>query len=207
VTAPPAGVLPLAALVLARRVRALVAVTVVHTTVVAVAVWWAGGGPTLPGIATFAAHIAISLGAALPVRWQFAGDPVSRQRRAARAMTVSFLVLAGYSAVSAVGEALAPGRAGAAIVGAGLALTAAVALPVLAVLDARALRADGLTGARDEPRPVPAVLVGALVVVLLAAAVIDLLAGTGVAPSIAAPAVSAAVAVLAAREAWGAWRT
>jgi hypothetical protein len=50
------------------------------------------------------------------------------------------------------------------------------------------------------------VLVGALVVVLLAAAVIDLVAGAGTAPSIGAPAVSGAVAVLAAREAWGAWR-
>jgi hypothetical protein len=201
------GTLPLGALVLARRVRALVAVTVAHTTVVAVAVWWAGGGPTLPGLATFAAHLAVSLGAALPVRWQFAGDPVSRQRRAVRAMTVSFLVLAGYSAVSAAGEALAPGRAGGAVVGAALGLAAALALPLLAAADARALRAEGLAGAPDAPRSVPAVLVAALVVVLLAAAVTDLLAGTGAAPSIAAPAVSAVVAVLAAREAWGAWRT
>jgi hypothetical protein len=204
--ATSARTLPLAALVLARRVRALVAVTVVHTTVVAIAIWWAGGGPTLPGLATFAAHIAISLAAALPVRWQFAGDPVSRQRRAARAMSVSFLVLAGYSAVSATEEALAPGRPGGAVVGAGLALAAALALPLLAAADTRAARADGIAGAPGEPRPVPTVLVGALVVVLLAAAVIDLLAGTGTAPSIGAPAVSGAVAVLAAREAWGAWR-
>ncbi|HWN28866.1 MAG TPA: cobalt transporter, partial [Actinomycetospora sp.] len=77
--------LPLAALVLARRVRALVAATVVHTLVVAVVAWWAGDGPTLPGVAALAAHLAVSLGAALPVRWQFAGDPARRERRAVRA--------------------------------------------------------------------------------------------------------------------------
>ena len=53
----------------------------------------------------------------------------------------------------------------------------------------------------------PGVLVAALVAVLLAASVADLVTGAGAAPSLAAPAVSAVVAVLAAREALGAWRS
>ena len=222
--APTAGApgLPLAALVLARRVRALVAATVLHTIVLAVAAWWAGDGPTLPGVAALAAHLAVSLGAALPVRWQFAGDPARRERRAVRAMTVSFVVLALYSAVDAVAEALGPGRPGETLVGAGLGIAGAVALPILVAADARTARRQGaepVSGAaaprravppRDADRaPVPGVLVVALAVVLLAAAAVDLVAGgagTGAVPSLAAPAVSAVVAVLAAREALGAWR-
>jgi hypothetical protein len=203
----PAGAatgLPLAALVLARRVRALVAATVVHTLAVALVAWWAGAGPTLPGVAALAAHLAVSLGAALPVRWQFAGDPARRERRAVRAMTVSFLVLATYSAVDAVTDALAPGRPGEAVVGAVLGLAGAVALPLLVAADARAVRREHDPAVRG---PAPGVLVAALVAVLLAASVADLVAGTGAAPSLAAPAVSAVVAVLAAREALGAWRS
>jgi hypothetical protein len=199
------GVLPLAALVLARRVRALVAVTVVHTIVLAVAAWVAGNGPTLPSVAALAAHLAISLAAALPVRWQFAGDPALRERRAVRAMTVSFVVLAVYSAVDAVADALTPGRPGETLVGGLLGLAAAVALPLLVAADARTARAQG---ADRDPRVRPAAptgLVVALCAVLVAASGVDLLASTAVAPSLAAPTVSAVVAVLAAREAWGAW--
>ena len=196
--------LPLAALVLARRVRALVAATIVHTLVVALVAWWAGDGPTLPGVAALAAHLAVSLGAALPVRWQFAGDPARRERRAVRAMTVSFVVLATYSAVDAVTDALAPGRPGEAVVGAALGLAAAVALPLLVAADARGVRGQHDPAVRG---PAPGVLVAALVAVLLAASVADLVTGTGAAPSVAAPAVSAVVAVLAAREALGAWRS
>lgn len=200
------GVLPLAALVLARRVRALVAVTVVHTVVLAVAAWFAGNGPTLPGVASLVAHLAVSLGAALPVRWQFAGDPARREARAVRAMTVSFVVLAVYSAVDAVADALTPGRPGEALVGGLLGLAGAVALPVLVALDARAGREEGAFRDPRVRRAAPAPLVAALVVVLLAASAVDLLASTGpVTASLAAPAVSAVVAVLAAREAWGAW--
>ena len=147
------GVLPLAALVLARRVRALVAVTVVHTIVLAVAAWVAGNGPTLPSVAALAAHLAISLAAALPVRWQFAGDPAVRERRAVRAMTVSFVVLAVYSAVDAVADALTPGRPGETLVGGLLGLAAAVALPLLVAADARTARAQG---ADRDPRVRPA---------------------------------------------------
>ncbi|MDD7917511.1 hypothetical protein [Actinomycetospora callitridis] len=199
------GVLPLAALVLARRVRALVAVTVVHTTVLAVAAWLAGNGPTLPSVAALAAHLAVSLAAALPVRWQFAGDPARREQRAVRAMTVSFVVLAVYSTVDAITDALAPARPGETLVGGLLGLVAVVALPLLVAADARASRAQG---ADRDPRvraAAPPVLVVALCAVLLAASGVDLLAGTVVAPSVAAPAVSAVVAVLSAREAWGAW--
>jgi hypothetical protein len=213
------GALPLAALVLARRVRALVAVTVVHTVVLAVAAWFAGNGPTLPGVASLAAHLAVSLGAALPVHWQFAGDPARREHRAVRAMTVSFVVLAVYSAVDAVTDALTPGRPGETLVGGLLGLAAAVALPLLVAADARAVRAEYAVGAAAPSRSVPlgadraprvrpaapAVLVVALSAVLVAAAGVDLLAGAVLAPSVAAPAVSAVVAVLAAREAWGAW--
>jgi hypothetical protein len=202
------GALPLAALVLARRVRALVAVTVLHTVALAVAAWWAGNGPTLPGVAALAAHLAVSLGAALPVRWQFAGDPARRERRAVRAMTVSFVVLAAYSAVDAITDALAPGRPGETLVGGVLGVAGAVALPLLVVADTRVARSQGLgdRGDRDPgaPGPVPAGLVAALSAVLLVAGVADLVAATDGAPSIAAPAVSAVVAVLAAREAGGA---
>lgn len=207
--AVPAGVLPLAALVLARRVRALVAVTVVHAVALAVSAWWAGEGPSLPGVAALAAHLAVSLGAALPVRWQFAGDAARRERRAVRAMTVSFVVLAVYSAVDAVTDALAPPRPGETLVGAALGLAGAVALPLLVAADARAARAEGLERDPRARGAAPAVLVVALVAVLLAAVAGDLAAvgGAAAGPSVAAPAVSAVVAVLATREAWNAWRT
>lgn len=206
--AAAAGGLPLAALVLARRVRALVAVTVVHSVALSVTGWWAGDGPSLPGVAALAAHLAVSLGAALPVRWQFAGDPVRRERRAVRAMTVSFVVLAVYATVDAVADALAPPRPGETLVGTVLGLAAAVALPLLVVADGRRIRAEGADRDADARGPVPAVLVAALVAVLLAAVAADLtdLAAGTTGPSVAAPAVSAVVAVLAAREAWGAWR-
>ena len=87
-----------------------------------------------------------------------------------------------------------------------LGLAAAVALPLLVAADARTARAQG---ADRDPRVRPAAptgLVVALCAVLVAASGVDLLASTAVAPSLAAPTVSAVVAVLAAREAWGAWR-
>jgi hypothetical protein len=201
----PVGRLPLAALVLARRVRALVVATLVHTTALAALAWWSGAGLTLPGVASFAAHVAISLGAALPVRWQFAGDPVSRQRRAARAMTVSFAVLAGLSVVETVRDALAPGVPGGPAVGVLLGLAGAIALPLLVAADTRTAQEDGVPG------PIGPATTAALTTVLLAATGIDLtavLADPG-APgvSVAAPAVSAVIAVLATREALGASRT
>ncbi|MHC1563381.1 hypothetical protein ACR9E3_30875 [Actinomycetospora sp. C-140] len=207
-TVAAAGVLPLAALVLARRVRALVAVTVLHSVALAVTAWWAGDGPSLPGVAALAAHLAVSLGAALPVRWQFAGDPARRERQAVRAMTVSFVVLAAYSTVDAVTDALARPRPGETLVGAVLGILGAAALPLLVAADARLARAEGVDRDPRARGAAPAALVVALDAVLLAAVAVDvtdLVAGTA-GPSVAAPAVSAVVAVLAAREAWGAWR-
>lgn len=191
--------IPVAALLLARRVRALVAATLVHTTALAVLGWWAGAGVTLPSLAGFAAHVAVSLGAALPVWWQFAGDPVSRQRRAVRAMTVSCTVLAVYSVLSAVQDALGRPVPGEPVLGAVLGVAAAVALPLLVAAEARTARglADASTAAAAAPS-VPTRVV--LVAVLAAGVVTDLVAGT----TISGPTVSAVVGVLAAREAIGA---
>ena len=204
VTAPSPGVapgsrLPIHALVLARRVRALVATTLVHTTVTAALGWWAGRGVTLPGLGSFAAHVAVQLGAVLPIRWQFAGDPVTRQGRAVRAMALSFGLLATYSLVDGVLDALAPPVPGEPVVGALLGLAAMAALPVLLALEARTevrLEEGGLAA----PPARSTVLV--LEAVLAVGVVSDLAAGT----AISGPTVSVVVAVLAAREALGAAR-
>jgi hypothetical protein len=199
-TAPAVGI-PVAAVLLARRVRVLVAATLVHTTVLAALGWFAGAGVTLPGVAGFAAHVAVSLGAALPVWWQFAGDPVSRQRRAVRAMTVSCTVLAVYSLLSAVQDALGRPLSGEPVVGAMLGIAAAVALPVLVGIEARAAR--GLGDAVSAAAAAPAVSTQAVLVgVLVAGVVTDLVAGT----TLSGPTVSVVVGVLAAREAIGAAR-
>lgn len=195
-TVAGAGI-PVAALLLARRLRVLVAATLVHTVVLAVLGWLAGAGVTLPGLAGFVAHVAVSLGAALPVWWQFAGDPVSRQRRAVRAMTVSCTVLAVYSVVSAVQDALSSPAPGEPVVGAVLGVAAAAALPVLVAVEARTARGFGV-GAAAPAVSTQAVLVG----VLLAGVVTDLVAGT----TLSGPTVSVVVGVLAAREAIGAVR-
>lgn len=197
-----AGVgIPVAALLLARRVRALVAATLLHTTVLAVLGWWTGAGLTLPSLAGFVAHVAVQVAAALPVWWQFAGDPVSRQRRAVRAMTVSCAVLAIYSLVDAVRDALGTPLPGEPVVGAALGMVVAVALPVLVSVEARAARrmVDAPTAARSVPAASTQVI---LVGVLLAGVVTDLVAGT----TISGPTVSAVVGILAAREAFAAAR-
>jgi hypothetical protein len=86
-----------------------------------------------------------------------------------------------------------------------LGLAGAIALPLLVAADTRTAREDGVAG------PIGPATTAALTTVLLAATGIDLTtvladpAAPGV--SVAAPAVSAVIAVLATREALGASRT
>lgn len=195
---PPAGVpatLPVEAVLLGRRVRLLVAVTLTHAVVLGALTWVVGGGLSGPGAVGLGVHVAVSLAAALPVWWQFAGDPVVRRRRAVRAMSLSFAGLAAYSAVDAVRDAVATPLPGEPAVGAALAVLVTGVLLVAARRERHEeVRAPGVA-------TVPAVLDGVTAAVapsvLLVAAASDLLAAT----TYGGPAVSAVVAALAAREA------
>jgi len=195
--------LPVHTLVLARRVRVLVLSIAVLAVATAVAGWVDGGGVGLPGVAGLGAHLAVQAAVVVPVWWQFAGDPVLRQRRAVRAMTVAFAVLAVIALIDA-GRALAgPHGPARDAVGLGLAVVALVAVPVLVAAEARAER-------RFDARPAAAPASGSGRAPALVGAEALLLAGIGghllLGPGPALAATWLVAAAVAATWAAGAWR-
>ena len=173
-----------------------------HVVEMAVAVA-AGVAAGSVALIAFGLDSLIELAAGTVVLWRFTGarlDAHDAERRAQRAIAVSFFALAVYVAVASVRDLAAADHAGVSWVGIGLALVTAPAMPLLAREKARVGRALGSRATEHEGRQNQ--LCAYLAVALLAGLGANALAGWWWADPLAA----VASAGVAAREGLESWR-
>ncbi|MEU4248322.1 cation transporter [Amycolatopsis sp. NPDC026612] len=196
----PAAVGPDRRPALVRRVRLLVAATITYNVAEVVALT-AGAAASSGALIGFGLDSVIEVASAVAVAWQFSGrDPEGRQRRALKAIAISFFVLAIYvtgEAVSTFFTGRAPESSRTGIV---LAAISLVVMPALSRAQRRAGRELGSTSAVADSRQT--LLCACLSAVLLAGLLLNALFGWWWAD----PAVALAIAGVAVREGRTAWR-
>jgi divalent metal cation (Fe/Co/Zn/Cd) transporter len=186
--------------VLARRVRWLVAATIAYNTVEAVVAITAGTLASSTALVGFGLDSVIEVSSAAAVAWQFtAADHQRRERTALRVIAVSFFALAGYVGVESVRALLGGERAEHSTVGIVLAAVSLAVMPVLSGLQRRTGRELGSASAVADSKQT--LLCTYLSAVLLAGLVVNSLFGWWWADP-AAALVIAAVAVKEGRDAW-----
>ncbi len=186
--------------VLSRRVRLLVAGTILYNVIEAAVAIAAGAAASSTALISFGLDSVIEVSSAAAVAWQFAGrDPQARERIALRVIAVSFFALAGYVTVEAVRALLGAAEARPSTVGIVLASVSLVVMPVLSYAQRRTGRELGSRSAVADSKQT--LLCTYLSGVLLIGLVLNSLAGWAWADPVAAL-VIAAVAVKEGREAW-----
>ena len=185
---------------LQRRAWWLAWATVAYNAVEAVVGIGAGVAAGSIALISFGADSVVECLSALVIIWQFSGVPEDRERQARRLIGVCFLVLAGYITLDSVRALASADPAEPSPVGIGLAAASLVVMPVLSWAKRR-------TGVRLGSRAVVAdslqtLLCTYLSAVLLAGLVLNAALGW----SWADPLVALAIAAVAAREGWRAWR-
>ncbi|GAA2469476.1 cation transporter [Winogradskya humida] len=186
---------------LARRIRWLVATTIVYNVVEAVVAIGAGTAASSTALIGFGLDSVIEVSSAAAVAWQFAGsDPGKREKTALRIIAVSFFALAAYVSVEAV-RVLVGGGAEVAHSTIGIIL-AAVSLAVMPGLSYAQRRAGRELGSRTAVADSKQTLLCTyLSAVLLVGLVVNSMFGWSWADPVAAL-VIAAVAIKEGREAW-----
>lgn len=187
-------------LILARRVRWLVAATIAYNTIEAVVAITAGTLASSTALVGFGLDSVIEVSSAAAVAWQFtAADHERRERTALRVIAVSFFALAGYVTVESVRALLGGERAEHSTVGIVLAAVSLAVMPVLSGVQRRTGRELGSASAVADSKQT--LLCTYLSAVLLAGLVVNSLFGWWWADPGAAL-VIAAVAVKEGRDAW-----
>ncbi|SES25610.1 Cation efflux family protein [Lentzea xinjiangensis] len=188
------------ALLLRRRIRLLVAVTITYNVVEAVIALAAGSVAGSTALIGFGLDSVIEVASAAAVAWQFSGsDPERRERTALKVIAVSFFALAAYVAVES-GLSLVQGdRAGHSTAGIVLAAVSLLVMPALSHAQRRAGRELGSASAVADSKQT--LLCTYLSGVLLVGLVVNSLFGWWWADPLAAL-VIAVVAVREGREAW-----
>ncbi|MFE9654428.1 cation transporter [Micromonospora sp. NPDC006431] len=196
----PAGPSPARRMVLARRVRLLVAATITYNVVEAVVAISAGTIASSTALIGFGLDSVIEVSSAAAVAWQFAGrDPEAREKTALRIIAVSFFALAAYVTVESVRALLGGADADHSPVGLVLAALSLAVMPGLSYAQRRAGRELGSrTAVADSKQTLLCTYLSAVLLVGLA---LNSLLGWSWADPIAAL-VIAAVAVKEGREAW-----
>jgi divalent metal cation (Fe/Co/Zn/Cd) transporter len=198
--APPA-VAPDRRVVLVRRVRLLVAATITYNVVEAVVALAAGAAASSGALIGFGLDSVIEVASAVAVAWQFSGaDLQARERRALKAIAISFFALAIYvtgEAVSTFFTGAAPETSRTGIV---LAAISLVVMPALSAAQRRAGRELGSASAVADSRQT--LLCTYLSAVLLAGLVLNTVLGWWWAD----PAVTLFIAFAAVKEGRTAWR-
>lgn len=196
----PAGPTSARRVVLARRVRWLVAATIAYNVVEAVVAITAGTIASSTALIGFGLDSVIEVSSAAAVAWQFAGrDPEAREKVALRIIAVSFFVLAAYVAVESVRALFGGAEAQHSTIGLALAASSLAIMPVLSYVQRRAGRELGSRSAvADSKQTLLCTYLSAVVLVGLG---VNSLFGWYWADPIAAL-VIAAVAVKEGREAW-----
>lgn len=185
---------------LARRIRLLVAATITYNVVEAGVALWAGWAASSTALVGFGLDSVVEVSSAAAVAWQFAGrDPEAREQVALRVIACSFFALAAYVTVEAVRSLLGDGGAEHSPVGLVLAAVSLVVMPVLSWAQRRAGRELGSRSAVADSKQT--LLCTYLSAVLLVGLGVTWLFGWSWADPVAAL-VIAGVAVREGREAW-----
>ncbi|MDG4834212.1 cation transporter [Solwaraspora sp. WMMD1047] len=186
--------------VLTRRVRWLVAATIIYNIIEAAVAITAGTIASSTALIGFGLDSIIEVASATAVAWQFAGrDPETREKVALRIIAVSFFALAAYVSVEAVRALLGGADAEHSSVGLVLAAVSLAVMPGLSYAQRRAGRELGSRSAVADSKQT--LLCTYLSGVLLAGLAVNSLFGWSWADPIAAL-VIAGVAVKEGREAW-----
>jgi divalent metal cation (Fe/Co/Zn/Cd) transporter len=187
--------------VLARRIRLLVAATIIYNVVEAVIALAEGTRVSSSALIGFGLDSVIEVSSAAAIAWQFsAKDPEKREKAALRFIAFSFFALAAYVAVDAVLSLLGFGEPQPSVIGILLAVASLIVMPVLSLAQRRTGRLlESVSAVADSKQ---LLLCSYLSAALLAGLVLNALVGWSLADPIAALAISA----LAVREGRNAWR-
>lgn len=200
-TGVPLGVSPTRRALLSTRIRWFVAATITYNVVEAGVALTEGARVSSTALIGFGLDSVIEVSSAAAVAWQFAGrDPESREKVALRIIAFSFFALAAYVTVDAVRSLLGVGEARHSMVGIVLAALSLVIMPVLSWAQRRAGRELGSASAVADSKQT--LLCTYLSAVLLVGLVVNSLFGWSWADPIAA----LAIAAIAVREGFNAWR-
>jgi divalent metal cation (Fe/Co/Zn/Cd) transporter len=198
--ATPAGTGPDRRVVLARRIRLLVAATIGYNLIEAVVAIGAGSVAGSTALIGFGLDSVIEVSSAAAVAWQFAGrDPQAREKTALRIIAVSFFALAAYVTVESARSLLGGAEAQHSTVGLVLAAVSLAVMPGLSYAQRRAGRELGSRSAVADSKQT--LLCTYLSAVLLVGLGLNSLFGWSWADPVAAM-VIAAVAVKEGRDAW-----
>ena len=102
-TADPRLLVPARRLLLQRRIRLIVAVTITYNVIEAIVAITAGTVASSTALIGFGLDSIVEVLSAAAIAWQFAApDPEKRERVALRVIAVSFFGLAAYVSVDAI---------------------------------------------------------------------------------------------------------
>ncbi len=190
--------------VLVRRIRFLVAATIIYNVVEAVVALGAGAVASSSALVGFGLDSVIEVSSAAAVAWQFSTADhelrQAREHRALRLIACSFFVLAAFVTVDAARALLGGAEAAPSTVGIVLAAVSLVIMPVLSAAQRHAGRGLGSASAVADSKQT--LLCTYLSGVLLA----GLLANTAFGWSWADPVAALVIAAVAVKEGRTAWR-
>ncbi|MFD3656719.1 cation transporter [Streptomyces sp. NPDC058620] len=200
----PLGPSPARRDALARRIRQLVAATIVYNVVEAVVAITAGTLASSTALIGFGLDSVIEVSSAAAVAWQFsASDHAVREARETitlRIIAISFFALAAYVGVDAVRALTGTGEADRSVPGIVIAALSLMVMPFLSAAQRRAGRELGSASAVADSKQT--LLCTYLSAVLLVGLVLNAILGWSWADPIAA----LAIAVIAAKEGRDAWQ-
>jgi divalent metal cation (Fe/Co/Zn/Cd) transporter len=188
---------------LARRIRLLVAVTIVYNVVEAVVALTAGTLASSTALIGFGLDSVIEVSSAAAVAWQFSARDhavrEAREQRVLRIIALSFFALAAYVSVDAVRALTGTGEAERSVLGIVIAALSLAIMPFLSAAQRRAGREIGSASAVADSKQT--LLCTYLSAVLLVGLLLNAALGWSWADPIAAL-VIAAIAVKEGRAAW-----
>ncbi|MGI5218952.1 cation transporter [Nocardia sp. CA-290969] len=200
-SAVAAGPGPGRKVVLARRIRWLVAATITYNVIEAIIALTEGARVSSTALIGFGLDSVIEVSSAAAVAWQFAGrDPEAREKAALRIIAFSFFALALYVTVDSIRALFGLGEAQHSAIGIGLAAASLVIMPVLSAAQRRAGRELGSTSAVADSKQT--LLCTYLSAVLLVGLLLNSLFGW----SWADPLAALVIAAIAVREGLNAWK-
>ncbi|WP_329377888.1 cation transporter [Streptomyces sp. NBC_01716] len=189
--------------ILARRIRLLVAATIVYNVIEAVVAITAGTLASSTALIGFGLDSVVEVSSAAAVAWQFSAREHSvreaREKRTLRIIAVSFYALAAYVSVDAVRALAGGGEADGSVPGIVLAALSLAIMPFLSAAQRRAGRELGSASAVADSKQT--LLCTYLSAVLLVGLLANATLGWSWADPVAAL-VIAAVAIKEGREAW-----
>jgi divalent metal cation (Fe/Co/Zn/Cd) transporter len=188
-------------LVLQRRIRIIVAITIGYNVVEAIIALSAGTVASSAALIAFGLDSVVEVLSAAAVAWQFAApDPETRERVALRIIAISFFALAAYVTVDAVLSIAGFRDAHPSPVGIVLAAVSLVVMPVLSLIERRTGTELGSASAVADSKQT--LLCAYLSAALLVGLLLNALLGWAWADAVAA----LVIAGFAVREGIEAWR-